>query len=198
MKVYFENVFYFPRNQWVQPGRKVIWSSTQEHRFLTSSYMLALGYSAGQTSCYIRWRSAFSPFTKLKIRWDSIRNSRVNINVYGNHLERKTHCWPESGFLPPKKVIYSLCMVHHTITLLRTRLCLTTIHIQSRNTASDNHAVVWTLYRFKHSCQILKIAGCACAGNAGNVFPAIAGWRSRHVLRHVLDVRAVMHAGIAN
>ena len=25
------------------------------------------------------------------------------------------------------------------------------------------------------SCQIRKIAGCACAGNAGNVFPTIAG-----------------------
>ena len=25
------------------------------------------------------------------------------------------------------------------------------------------------------SCQIRKIAGCACAGNAGNVFPATAG-----------------------
>ena len=30
------------------------------------------------------------------------------------------------------------------------------------------------------SYQIRKIAGCACAGNVGNVFPATAGWRSRH------------------
>ena len=30
------------------------------------------------------------------------------------------------------------------------------------------------------SCQIRKIAGCACAGNTGNVFPATAGKRSRH------------------
>ena len=35
------------------------------------------------------------------------------------------------------------------------------------------------------SYQIRKIAGCACAGNAGNVFPATAGKRSRHALRHV-------------
>ena len=40
--------------------------------------------------------------------------------------------------------------------------------------------------------------GCACAGNAGNVFPATAGKRSRHASRHVCDARAVMHAGIAN
>ena len=26
------------------------------------------------------------------------------------------------------------------------------------------------------SCQIRKIAGCACAGNAGNVFPATVPW----------------------
>ena len=48
------------------------------------------------------------------------------------------------------------------------------------------------------SCQIRKIAGCACAGNAGNVFPADAGQRSRQASRHVHDARAVMHAGIAN
>ena len=40
--------------------------------------------------------------------------------------------------------------------------------------------------------------GCACAWNAGNVFPATGGKRSRHASRHVRDARAVMHAGIAN
>ena len=40
--------------------------------------------------------------------------------------------------------------------------------------------------------------GCACAGNAGNVFPATAGKQSRHASRHVRDARVVMHAGIAN
>ena len=40
--------------------------------------------------------------------------------------------------------------------------------------------------------------GCACAGNAGNVFPATTGKQSRHASRHVRDARAVMHAGIAN
>ena len=39
--------------------------------------------------------------------------------------------------------------------------------------------------------------GCACAGNAGNVFPVTAGKRSRHASRHVRHARAVMHAGIA-
>ena len=40
--------------------------------------------------------------------------------------------------------------------------------------------------------------GCACAGDAGNVFPITAGERSRHASRHVRHARAVMHAGIAN
>ena len=40
--------------------------------------------------------------------------------------------------------------------------------------------------------------GCACAGNAGNVFPVTAGERSRHASRHVRHARAVMHAWIAN
>ena len=40
------------------------------------------------------------------------------------------------------------------------------------------------------SYHIRKIAG-ACAVNAGNVFPAVAGKRSRHTSRHVRD-------GIAN
>ena len=35
------------------------------------------------------------------------------------------------------------------------------------------------------SCQIQKIAGSACSRNIGNVFPATAGWRSRHASRHV-------------
>ena len=39
---------------------------------------------------------------------------------------------------------------------------------------------------------------CACAGNAGSVFPVTVGKRSRHASRHVRRARAVMHAGIAN
>ena len=53
----------------------------------------------------------------------------------------------------------------------------------------------WASYA---SYQIRKIAGCSCAENAQNAFPANAGWRSRHASRHVRDARTVMHAGIAN
>ena len=53
------------------------------------------------------------------------------------------------------------------------------------------------------SYHICKIAGCACAGNAGNVFPATDfKWNrwlpKRHASRHVRHARAMMHVGIAN
>ena len=63
--------------------------------------------------------------------------------------------------------------------------------LQIANNA-ESISLPWALY------QICKIACCACAGNAGNVFPATVGWRSRHASRHVRDARAVMHVGIAN
>ena len=48
------------------------------------------------------------------------------------------------------------------------------------------------------SCQMHRIAGCACAGNVENVFPATAGQQSRHASRHVRDARALMHVEIVN
>ena len=63
------------------------------------------------------------------------------------------------------------------------------------------------VYSYVHHCFCLcpigllpdtSNRGCVCAGNAGNILPATAGKRSRHASRHVRDVRAVMHAGIAN
>ena len=69
----------------------------------------------------------------------------------------------------------------------------------------------WILYQFHygihfwkhwvHLCMGLlpdtQNCECACAGNAGNVFPVTAGKRSRHASRHVRHARAVMHAGVA-
>ena len=48
-----------------------------------------------------------------------------------------------------------------------------------------------------------KMAGCACAGNAGTFSPPpfskeTARYRSRHASRHVRDARAVMHVGIVD
>ena len=59
--------------------------------------------------------------------------------------------------------------------------------------------VVWDVITLPWvSYQIRKIAGCACAGNAGHVFPhRRLQWKSRHASRHVRHARAVMHVGIA-
>ena len=66
--------------------------------------------------------------------------------------------------------------------------------ISSRIKYSIRHyGLLWPWASF----QIRNIVGCACTGNAGNVFPAAAGVRSRHASRHVFDARAVMHARIA-
>ena len=57
------------------------------------------------------------------------------------------------------------------------------------------------LYHIYSSMGLLpdtRNCGCACAGNAGNVFLVTASERSRHASRHVRHARAVMHAGIAN
>ena len=49
------------------------------------------------------------------------------------------------------------------------------------------------------SYQIRQIAGCACAGNAGNVFPAGNFQGNRLISYHgVRQARAMVHAGIAN
>ena len=63
------------------------------------------------------------------------------------------------------------------ITAYKAKLYLSNMKVsayQFRNVSdcllARNTDVQWT------SCQILKIAGCACAGNAGNVFSVAAGY----------------------
>ena len=56
---------------------------------------------------------------------------------------------------------------------------------------SMKYSASWASYQIRH------IADYTYAGNAGNVFPATSGWRSRHALRHVRAARGVVHAGIA-
>ena len=56
---------------------------------------------------------------------------------------------------------------------------------------SGHQAITWNKVDFRPigevvlswaSCQICKIADCACAGNAANVFPTTAGQRSQHFI----------------
>ena len=53
------------------------------------------------------------------------------------------------------------------------------------------------LFLTRASCQVRKIACCACARTAGNVFPATDFKGNWHASRHVRHACAVMHVGIA-
>ena len=62
--------------------------------------------------------------------------------------------------------------------------------------ALRDHIIQWSL--FTGSMGLLPDTvncGCACAGNARNVFPATEGKRSRHASQHARGARAEMHAG---
>ena len=75
------------------------------------------------------------------------------------------------------------------------------IMVPQRERDSVNTGIMTSWYWNALSMGLLpdtQICGCACAGNAGNVFPVTAGKRSRHASRHVRHARAVMHVGIAN
>ena len=65
-------------------------------------------------------------------------------------------------------------------------------------TILQGNSTVYSLDDHGPLARYVKNVGCACPGNAGNVFPATAGWRFRHASRHVRDLRAVMQAGSAN
>ena len=78
------------------------------------------------------------------------------------------------------------------VSIVRTWTFLYRSHCYEELYMLSMSLVAWASY------QIRKFASCAFAGNAGNIFPATLGQRSRHASRHVHDARTVMHAGIAN
>ena len=66
---------------------------------------------------------------------------------------------------------------------------------------TPGHAFPFSFITTTWACyQLRKIKGCACAGNARNVFPAtgFVSKRSRQTSRHMRDTRALMHVRIAN
>ena len=118
-----------------------------------------------------------------------IRELQTNVNRY------IFNCWNLFTY------IHSLWIqcpwLLHTISYAHTHITLPHSMPEECHWASfpdylEKYGDLWV------SCQIRKIASCACEGNAGNVFPATKVWRSRHASRDACDARAVMHAGIAN
>ena len=99
--------------------------------------------------------------------------------------------------------LWRLIFVKGMFILVRRRLyieaCPASTKQVSRNCSMSYFGMHWN--PFCHPMGLLpdtQNCECACAGNAGNVFPVTAGKRSRHASWHVRHARAVMHAGIAN
>ena len=64
---------------------------------------------------------------------------------------------------------------------------------------SDGYSIILTQCVLWASHQIRKIAGCACARNAGDVFPAADFKGNRQLaIPACITARAVLHVGIAN
>ena len=111
---------------------------------------------------------------------------------------------------------YSVCISHNQTTMsleLKLDYIVKLLSywrgkgIRNHNLEIDLHLTVKIIYLYDKTCKIItpwasyQIRKIVCAHapwNAGNVFPATAGKRSRHASRHVRDARAVMHAGGAN
>ena len=98
----------------------------------------------------------------------------------------------EFRFVSNHHQLLRLCITLFRLVIETLHLCITTYLAKFHH----EEPVMWKAFLCA-SWQICIIAFCACAENTGNVFPTM-GWRSRHASRHVLDARAVKHAGIAN
>ena len=86
--------------------------------------------------------------------------------------------------IPFKCILYAICMGRSRVTNLQITFQIaktlrsTSVRYQSYANVSDCYLIDFDLRVFVcrwlpwSSCQIGKIVGCACAGNAGNVFPS--------------------------
>ena len=127
--------------------------------------------------------------------------------THGNSYSRNSPQWVVT-------VIQKVPMVYPLLfnTVYRDNTCISMNRIKQKNrnklfvswihnSRLSNTHILSLMGRFCDSMGLLpdtQNCGCACAGNAENVFPVTAGKRSRHASRHVRHARAVMHAGIEN
>ena len=111
---------------------------------------------------------------------------------YLRRIQSGTPSTIHDGAVRMKNVGVMLVCSYPTVSTIATMLGLCRSLEHNKTCGYPRGCIAWA------SCRIRKIAGCACAGNAGNVFPTTAGLRSRHATRHVRHARAVMHARIAN
>ena len=115
----------------------------------------------------------------------------IEYNV-GHTSERIKHSVKHNGYVILVNVFCGLCKHTHTHIYTHTPTFSIYMQVCTRQTIGRSWVATMGLLPDMANCV------CACAGNAGNVFPSTGGKRSRHASRHVRDARAVTHAGIAN
>ena len=93
------------------------------------------------------------------------------------------YCLPEIFRLQEHKGLQNLFSTYCIASYIISRYTLNFHYLIPVRRCTSNSLALTGMGLF----QIRKIAWCACVGNAGNVFPATAGKRSRHALRHVRD-----------
>ena len=98
------------------------------------------------------------------------------IITYGSEPELDRHCRhrSKSGSEPTR---YGMCLLYKSLQMIVNLSALLTPHVALQilflTTGYLANHRGW--YFPKASCQIRKIVGCVCTGNAGNVFPATVG-----------------------
>ena len=121
--------------------------------------------------------------------WDAIRVIKIhNIRLSTNHL-----C---VILIVPS---ITSCLLEYRITLwnVSCETCPSIMFVSIVDTFWIFRSIAATSVLWA-SCQIPEIAGCACDGNAWNVFRASAGWRSKHASRHVTHVPWCMSGSLAS
>ena len=184
-----------------------------------STLVQAMAWCLQATSHYLSqcWLNSLSPYGVASAQWVNVANCQLTLMMFWAQRHHghgivtswqwyltqcfvsnnsnspwanvasnsgQTEAWLWSGKKSRIRYGFYVVMLHNQLTVIQ----------QKKNQSSLHIMTLFTMGLLPDT----KIAGCACAGNAGNVFPATAGYGSRHASRHVRHARAVMHAGIDN
>ena len=160
------------------------------------------------TYCVI---NLYPPFANVNICLTFKNDSQSSIAIY-QAITNSDVMKEDVNEQPTNTVAYVQYIAKQNTLHLR-HMCIMATHITDSLIISSkacagwrwillsNWSIVWKEFQYHDAMGLLpdtQNCRCACAGNAGNVFPVTAGKPSRHASRHVRHARAVMHVGIAN
>ena len=147
-----------------------------------------------------RWNTPYLFYQLVLVAWpcspENLMKTHSHFSRRNNNIFINKPSWQKKCHVAISDTIpFFLLDNQYQIKKWRTDVTVTTLK-HGRTCHIYTRGILW------HSTMGLlpntQNCGCACAGNAGNVFPVTTGKRSRHESRHVRDARAAMHAGIAN